>query len=226
MPKKTVILFSGGLDSTTCLAIAKSQGYDCYALGFAYGQKHQVEIARSQEIAKAYGVIEHKILTLPLDDIRGSSLTDNTREVPDYDGSAAIPSTYVPARNTIFLSFALAWAEVVGAYDIFYGANQVDYSGYPDCRPDYMAAFEKVATLATKVGVEGNEAFKIHAPLLYWDKARIIQEGMRLGVDYAQTISCYRADKSGRACGKCDSCTYRKKGFLEANIQDPTEYQS
>lgn len=226
MSKKAVILFSGGLDSTTCLAIAKADGYECYALGFAYGQKHQVEVVRSVEIAKAYEVAEHKVLTLPLDQIRGSALTDNHLSVPDFTGEKTIPNTYVPARNTIFLSFALAWAEVVGAFDIFYGANHVDYSGYPDCRPDYMAAFEKMAGLATKVGAEENaQAFKIHAPLLYWDKARIIQEGIRLGVDYGQTISCYRADARGAACGKCDSCAYRKKGFQEANIQDPTVYQ-
>ena len=225
MQKRAVILFSGGLDSTTCLAIAKSCDYECYTLSFAYGQKHQVEVKRATELSQLFGVKEHKCLVLPLDEIRGSSLTDSSRDVPDYSGNSAIPSTYVPARNTIFLSFALAWAEVLGAKDIFYGANHIDYSGYPDCRPDYMAAFEKLASIATKAGVEDQEPFRIHAPLLYWDKARIIQEGIKLGIDYAQTISCYRADEMGRACGTCDSCTYRKKGFAEANVPDPTIYQ-
>lgn len=223
MTKNAIILFSGGLDSTTCLAIAKSQGFSCYALSFAYGQRHQVEVDRAKEIAHLYGVIEHKVLTLPLDDIRGSSLTDHTIAVPDYDGKGAISNTYVPARNTIFLSLALAWGEVVGAYDIFFGANYLDYSGYPDCRPDYIQAFEKVAMLATKVGIEGQH-IKIHAPLLYLNKADIIRKGIQLGIDYGKTISCYRADDAGRSCGTCDSCTYRKKGFAEANVEDPTRY--
>ncbi len=223
MNKKAIILFSGGLDSTTCLAIAKSQGFSCYALGFAYGQKHSVEVERSKKIAEIAGVIEHKVFHLPLDEIRGSSLTDSAWNVPDFIGDDEIPSTYVPARNTIFISFALAWAEVIGAYDIFFGANHLDYSGYPDCRPDYLRAFEHLAKLATKAGVEG-QSFKIHAPLLYMHKAEIIREGIRLGIDYSETISCYRADTTGKACGKCDSCTYRKKGFIEANIPDPTPY--
>jgi 7-cyano-7-deazaguanine synthase len=221
---KAIILFSGGLDSTTCLAIAKSQAYDCYALSFSYGQKHHIEVARAKEIAKKIGVIEHKILVLPLDEIRGSSLIDKDIMVPDYSKkNAGIPSTYVPARNTIFLSFALAWAEVIKAEHIFYGANHIDYSQYPDCRPDYIRAFEKLAALATKVGTEGQQCF-IHAPLLEMSKADIIREGMRLGIDYSQPISCYRADEEGRACGTCDSCTYRKKGFIEAKVKDPTPY--
>lgn len=223
MSKKAIILFSGGLDSRTCLSIAKEQGYECYTLSFTYGQKHTVEVERAKELAKQFGVVEHKILTLPLDEIRGSSLIDADIAVPDYKGDGKIPSTYVPARNTIFLAFALAWGEVIGAYDIFLGANYLDYSGYPDCRPDYLQAFENLAALATKVGVEG-QPFKIHTPLLYKNKADIIREGIRLNIDYAQTISCYRADAAGKACGKCDSCTYRKKGFLDANIPDPTPY--
>lgn len=224
MPKKALILFSGGLDSTTCLAIAKSQGFACYTLSFAYGQKHQVEVENAKKLAAASGVVEHKVLTLPIDQLGGSSLTDKQIAVEDYTGNATIPSTYVPARNTIFLSFALAWAEVINANDIFIGANDVDYSGYPDCRPDYLHAFEKMATLATKRGREG-EAFTIHAPLLRMNKAQIIQTGLQLGVDYSQTISCYRADDAGKACGMCDSCVYRKKGFTEAGVSDPTAYR-
>lgn len=224
MSKKAIILFSGGLDSTTCLAIAKSQGFSCYPLTFTYGQKHEVEVNRAKEIAQSVGVMEHKILTLPLHEISDSSLTNPQLEVPAYKASRTeIPSTYVPARNTIFLSFGLAWGEVIGAYDLFIGANHVDYSGYPDCRPDYLHAFEKMADLATKAGVEGKR-FKIHAPLLQMDKAAIIREGQRLGIDYTMTISCYRADDKGRACGSCDSCTYRKKGFAESGVPDPTPY--
>lgn len=227
MNKKAIILFSGGLDSTTCLAYAKAQGYACYALSFIYGQKHNVEVDTSIKLAKKYGVIEHKILTLPLNEIRGSSLTDVTLQVKDYQAERkGIPDTYVPARNTIFLSFALAWGEVIGAENIFLGANHLDYSGYPDCRPEYLQAFEKLAELATKVGVEEGRRFKIHTPLLQMTKADIVREGMRLGVDYSQTISCYRADNEGRACGTCDSCVYRKKGFAEAGVVDPTKYIS
>jgi 7-cyano-7-deazaguanine synthase len=222
--KKAIILFSGGLDSTTCLAIAKSQGFSCYALSFAYGQKHQIEVERAKCIAEKQGVIEHKIISLPLDEIRGSSLTDANRKVLDYQETDKIPDTYVPARNTIFLSMALAWGEVIGASDIFIGANHLDYSGYPDCRPEYLQAFEKVATLATKVGVEENQPFHIHAPLLHLSKADIIRVGIRLGIDYSQTVSCYRADHQGRACGTCGSCTFRKKGFIESNTPDPTCY--
>ena len=224
MPKNAIILFSGGLDSTTCLAIAQAQGFACYALSFVYGQKQVVEIERARIIARKYSVLEHKILSLPLDQIKGSSLTDKNLAVPDYDGSEAIPTTYVPARNTLFLSFALAWGEVIGVHDIFLGANHRDYSGYPDCRPDYLKAFETMAKLATKVGVEG-QSFQIHAPLLHMEKKAIICEGIRLGIDYSQTISCYRANAQGRACGTCDSCTYRKKGFVAAHVPDPTPYQ-
>jgi 7-cyano-7-deazaguanine synthase len=224
MQKKAIILFSGGLDSTTCLAIAKAQGFECYTLSFHYGQKHSVEVENAKKLALASGVSEHKCLSLPIDELGGSSLTDKNQTVADYTGSSAIPNTYVPARNTIFLSFALAWAEVIGANDIVIGANHLDYSGYPDCRPDYLTAYEHMAMLATKKGREGVK-FTIHAPLLQMNKAQIIQEGIKLGVDYSKTISCYRADSTGRACGRCDSCVYRKKGFMEANMGDPTVYQ-
>lgn len=218
--KKAIILFSGGLDSTTCLAIAKNQGYTAYALSFEYGQKHNIELERAKLIAKQMQVAEHKIVNLNLN---GSSLTDANHAVEDYKASNEIPSTYVPARNTVFLSLALGWAEVIEAFDIFIGANVVDYSGYPDCRPEYLSAFENLANLATKAGVEGNK-YHIHAPLLHLTKADIIQEGIQLGVDYGMTLSCYRADQVGRSCGSCDSCTYRKKGFKEAGVPDPTLY--
>ena len=220
MQKKAVILFSGGLDSTTCVAIAKSQGFDCYALSFNYGQKHLVELEVAKTLAKAAGVAEHKIVTLNLD---GSALTDANKVVEDYQGNTEIPATYVPARNTVFLAVALGWAEVLGAYDIFIGANVMDYSGYPDCRPEYLQAFEQLANLATKAGVEGAH-YKVHAPLLQWTKAEIIKAGLALGIDYSATVSCYRADSEGHACGRCDSCTYRIKGFLEAGVVDPTRY--
>lgn len=224
MTKKAIILFSGGLDSTTCLAIAKSQGFDCYTLSFHYGQKHQIEVERAKKLAAKYHATAHRILSLPIDQLGGSSLTDTNLMVSDYQGETdTTPNTYVPARNTIFLSFALAWGEVIGATNIFIGANHVDYSGYPDCRPDYLQAFEKMATLATTRGRAG-EYFKIHAPLLQMSKAEIIQTGLTLGVDYSETISCYRANSEGAACGKCDSCAYRKKGFKEAGVIDPTLY--
>lgn len=224
MTKKAIILFSGGLDSTTCLAIAKGQGFSCYALSFDYEQKHRVEIEQAKKIATLFAVAEHKVLTLPLASLASSSLTDPTLSVPDYEECDHIPNTYVPARNTIFLSFALAWGEGIGAYDIFLGANHIDYSGYPDCRPEYLQAFAKMATLATKVGIEEGQRFRIHAPLLAMKKTDIIREGARLGIDYAMTVSCYRADSEGRACGICDSCSHRKKGFLGASIADPTRY--
>jgi 7-cyano-7-deazaguanine synthase len=220
MQKKAVILFSGGLDSTTCMAIAKAAGFACYALSFSYGQKHSAELESAKEIAKSAGVIEHKVVTLALN---GSSLTDENNHVADYNSSEGIPATYVPARNTVFLSIALSWAESLNATDIFIGANIVDYSQYPDCRPDYLSAFENMANLATKAGVEGAR-FKIHAPLLQLSKAEIITTGIKLGIDYGITISCYRADNKGRACGKCDSCVYRQKGFREAGVADPTFY--
>lgn len=222
--KKAIILFSGGLDSTTCLAIAKLQGFECYALSFEYGQKHNTELNAAKSIASHFGVKEHKVISIPIGAITGSSLTNDELAVPDYSGNDKIPSTYVPARNTIFLSFALSYAEVVGANDIFIGANYLDYSGYPDCRPEYLNAFETVANLATKAGVEGSR-FHIHAPLLKMRKHEIISEGLKLGINYGTTVSCYRADEKGRACGKCDSCTYRKNGFKEAGVIDPTLYQ-
>lgn len=223
MIKKAVILFSGGIDSTTCLAIAKAEGYACYALSFDYGQKHKVELNAANKIAELMGVEDHKIITLGLDALGGSSLTDENMKVIDYVGDDKIPTTYVPARNTVFLSIALGWAEVLGSLDIFIGANDVDYSGYPDCRPEYLQAFEKLANLATKKGVEGGK-YSIHAPLLRLTKGKIIQWGMELGVNYSQTLSCYRADSEGRACGKCDSCTHRHKGFIAAGLEDPTRY--
>ncbi len=223
MEKKAVILFSGGLDSTTCLAMAKSKGFACYALSFDYGQKHNIELDHAKKIARKFEVVEHKIIPLALSSLGGSSLTDQNLLVPDYQENESIPTTYVPARNTVFLSIALGWAEVMGAFDIFIGANDVDYSGYPDCRPEYLHAFEKMANLATKAGVEGAH-FHIHAPLLRLSKSDIIREGLRLGVDYGMTISCYRANAQGRSCGACDSCIYRKKGFEEAGIPDPTIY--
>jgi 7-cyano-7-deazaguanine synthase len=225
MTKKAIILFSGGLDSTTCLAIAKAQGFELYALSFHYGQKHNVELEAAKQIVKKMNVVEHKIVSLhALGELDGSSLTDNSIVIPDYqDDQTEIPSTYVPARNTIFLSIALGWGEILGAFDIFYGANDIDYSGYPDCRPEYLLAFENLANFATKAGIEGKRT-TIHAPLLRMTKKQVIQEGHRLGVDYSVTISCYRVDAQGRACGRCDSCTYRKKGFTEAMLPDPTKY--
>jgi 7-cyano-7-deazaguanine synthase len=220
--KQAVILFSGGLDSTTCLAIAKSQGFDCHTISFNYGQKHQSELNSAKRIA-AHFEATHTIIDLPVAQFAGSALTDTTLEVPDYKGDHQIPITYVPARNTIFLSFALAWAEVRRANDIFIGVNAIDFSGYPDCRPEYIQAFQKLANLATKTGIEeGN--IKIHTPLGKLSKAETITLGLGLGVDYQMTVSCYKADDLGRACGKCDSCMLRKKGFIEANVQDPTIY--
>lgn len=221
MQKKAVILFSGGLDSTTCLALAKAEGYDCYALSFDYGQKHSVELEIAKKITAFYGV-QHRIVGLDFRNL-GSALTDETIAISDYKGDNAIPTTYVPARNTVFLSIALGWAEALNAFDIFYGANDVDYSGYPDCRPEYIQAFQTMANLATKAGVEGAR-YKIHAPLLRLAKHEIIKKGIELGVDYSQTLSCYRATKQAHACGTCDSCIYRKKGFEQAGITDPTVY--
>ena len=221
-PKKAVVLLSGGLDSATALAIAREQGYECYALSFDYGQRHAAELQAARLVAAATGVLEHKVLPLSLDAIGGSALTDSAIEVPE-EGGEGIPVTYVPARNTVFLSLALGWAEVLGAHDIFVGVNAVDYSGYPDCRPAFIAAFERLANLATRDGVEGRH-FHIHAPLIEMSKAQIVQTGTRLGVDYALTVSCYRADAQGRACGRCDSCRFRARGFAEAGLPDPTRY--
>ena len=221
---KAVILLSGGLDSTTVLAIAKSQGYDCYALSFDYGQKQRSELESSISIAKKFNVIEHRIMKISLSDIGGSALTDQSIDVPKYSESDEIPITYVPARNTIFLSFALAWAEVVDCQTIFIGVNALDYSGYPDCRPEFIEAFENMANLATKQSVEGDR-IQIKTPLISMTKAEIIQKGLGLGVDYSETTSCYDANTLGEACGECDACVLRKIGFENANVQDPTRYQ-
>ena len=221
---KAVILLSGGLDSTTVLAIAKSQGYDCYALSFDYGQKQRSELESSISIAKKSNVIEHRIMKISLSDIGGSALTDQSIDVPKYSESDEIPITYVPARNTIFLSFALAWAEVVDCQTIFIGVNALDYSGYPDCRPEFIEAFENMANLATKKSVEGDR-IQIKTPLISMTKSEIIKKGLGLGVDYSETTSCYDANTLGEACGECDACVLRKIGFENANVQDPTRYQ-
>jgi 7-cyano-7-deazaguanine synthase len=223
MQKKAIILLSGGLDSITVLALAKQQGYECYALSFDYGQRHNAELIAASKIAAHYQVKDHKIIKLGLGAIGGSALTDEHIAVPNTPQSG-IPVTYVPARNTIFLSFALGWAEVVQAHDIFIGVNAVDYSGYPDCRPEFIAAFQNLANLATKAGVEG-EAVKIHTPLISLSKAEIIKTGLVLGVDYQMTVSCYSADSEGQACGVCDACRLRKAGFVEAEAIDTTRYQ-
>lgn len=225
--KKAVVLLSGGLDSATCLAIAKSQGFAVHALSVDYGQRHRIELERAAKIAQALGAVEHRIVRIDLRAIGGSALTSSI-EVPkdrsiDEMGHG-IPVTYVPARNTILLGIALGYAETIGAFDLFIGANVLDYSGYPDCRPDFLDAFAKLANLATKAGVEGTGSFHVHAPLLKMTKAEIIREGTRLGVDYSLTLSCYDPDAEGRACGKCDSCQLRAKGFAEAGTADPTLY--
>ncbi len=220
--KKAVVLVSGGLDSATVLAIARAQGYTCYALSFDYGQRHSAELQAAKRVADTLGAVEHRVMRLDLNAFGGSALTDNSIEVPTEPGEG-IPITYVPARNTIFLSMALAWAEVLEADDIFIGVNAVDYSGYPDCRPEFIQAYETMANLATKVGVEGHK-LSIHTPLIQLTKAEIIQQGVKLGVDYATTVSCYAADEQGRACGKCDSCRLRRKGFEDAGVDDATHY--
>lgn len=220
--KPAIVLLSGGLDSATTLAIAQQQGYDCYALSFDYGQRHIAELNAARRVAESMQVVEHKILPLSLDAIGGSALTDDSIEVPET-AAEGIPITYVPARNTVFLAIALGWAEVLNARDIFVGVNAVDYSGYPDCRPEFIDAFTKLANLATKAGVEG-EHFQIHAPLIEMTKAEIIRTGHSLGVDYSQTVSCYQADEQGRACGRCDSCRFRAQGFAEAGVPDATSY--
>lgn len=223
MQKKAIILLSGGLDSITVLAQAQKQGYLCYTLSFDYGQRHNAELNSAREIARDYQVEEHKVINLGLGAIGGSALTDEHIDVPNSP-QEGIPVTYVPARNTVFLSFALGWAEVLGAYDIFIGVNAVDYSGYPDCRPEFINAFQVLANLATKAGVEGSE-IKIHAPLIQMSKADIIKQGISLGVEYNKTVSCYSADKEGKACGVCDACRLRKIGFEDAKVSDPTRYQ-
>lgn len=221
--KRAVILLSGGLDSATVLASARAQGYDCYTMSFDYGQRHRSELDASRRISEALGAAEHKVIGINLDGIGGSALTDSSLAVPERVSQGEIPITYVPARNTVFLSLALGWAEVLQAYDIFIGVNDVDYSGYPDCRMEFIQAFERVANLATREGVEGR-AFRIQAPLQSMSKAAIIQLGTQLGVDYALTVSCYQADLDGRACGVCESCQLRKQGFINAGINDSTRY--
>ena len=221
---KAVVLLSGGLDSATTLAIAREQGFACHTLSFDYGQRHHVELAAAQRIATALGAVEHKVIGIDLGTIGGSALTDPDIPVPNRP-STGIPATYVPARNTVFLGLALGWAEVIGAWDIFIGVNAIDYSGYPDCRPEYIAAFERLAKLATKAGVEGG-SFHIHTPLIQLSKAQIIRQGVRLGVDYSITVSCYTADNAGRACGVCDACRLRAAGFESAGVPDPMHYQA
>ena len=221
--RKAVVLLSGGLDSATVLAMARAAGYACHALSLDYGQRHHAELAAAHRVAAALGAVEHKILPLSLDAIGGSALTDRAIDVPE-SGGEGIPVTYVPARNTVFLALALGWAEVLGATDLFVGVNAVNYSGYPDCRPAFIEAFERLANLATKAGVEGAR-FKVHAPLIELSKADIIRAGTRLDVDYALTVSCYQADADGRACGRCDSCRLRAEGFLAAGVPDPTRYR-
>jgi 7-cyano-7-deazaguanine synthase len=225
---KAVILLSGGIDSATTLAIAKNLGFDIYALSFRYGQRHAIELESALRIAKRYNVARHLIVDIDLRKIGGSALTADIQVPKNRDAEEMkkdIPATYVPARNTIFLSYALAWAEVIGANDIFIGVNVLDYSGYPDCRPEYIAAYEKMANLATKAGVEGKQKLKIHAPLIRMSKSQIIKKGIELGVDYSLTHSCYDPSASGDACGECDSCLLRLKGFMEAGFKDPVRYK-
>jgi len=222
MTKKAIILLSGGLDSVTVLAMVKQQGYTVYALSFDYGQKHNAELNSARKIARDYHVAEHKVINLGLGSIGGSALTDAALDVP-VTPQEGIPVTYVPARNTVFLSFALGWAEVLDAHDIFIGVNAVDYSGYPDCRPQFIEAFQALANVATKAGVEGRE-INIHAPLIHMSKGEIIQRGTQLQVNYAQTVSCYVANSEGLACGACDACRLRTVGFAEAGVPDPTHY--
>lgn len=221
--KRAVVLLSGGLDSVTALAMAREQGFDCYTLSFNYGQRHHAELNAAENLSKKNGAISHKVIDIDLSGIGGSALTDLNIKVPEHY-EEGIPVTYVPARNTIFLSIALGWAEVLSAEAIFVGVNAVDYSGYPDCRPEFINAFEQLANVATKAGVEGQKLTVI-APLIEMTKADIIKAGIRLGIDYSQTISCYQADNAGKACGKCDSCRFRQQGFQQAGVVDPTRYQ-
>jgi 7-cyano-7-deazaguanine synthase len=219
---RAVVLLSGGLDSATALAVAREQGFECHALSFAYGHRHRVELDAAARVARAQGAIEHRVIDIPIGWMGGSALTDNRIAVPVHGGSG-IPVTYVPARNTVFLSLALGWAEVLDAEAIFIGVNVLDASGYPDCRPEFIAAFQALARLATKQAVEGR-AVRIEAPLISMSKADIIRRGVALGVDYAVTVSCYNADEQGRGCGRCDSCRFRRDGFRAAGIPDPTRY--
>jgi 7-cyano-7-deazaguanine synthase len=222
---RAVVLLSGGLDSATCLALARQQGFTCHALSVAYGQRHAAEIAAARRIAIALGAHEHRLAQVELGQFGGSALTDPGIAIPEDLDSSGIPVTYVPARNTVMLSMALAWAEALGACDIFIGVNAVDYSGYPDCRPEFIAAFQAMARLATKAGIEGRP-LSIHAPLIGLSKAEIILQGIALGIDYELTVSCYQADDEGRACGRCDACRLRHAGFMTANIADPTRYRA
>jgi 7-cyano-7-deazaguanine synthase len=221
--KKAVVLYSGGLDSTTCLAIARSEGFEPYAMSFAYGQRHQAELKVARAYAREMGAQDHMLVDFDLRKIGGSALTSSI-DVPKDGIGSDIPVTYVPARNTIFLSFALGWAEVLGSFDIYIGVNALDYSGYPDCRPEYIAAFETLANLATKAAVEGIGQYRIHTPLIHLTKAEIIRQGVALGVDYGKTHSCYDPTPEGFACGCCDSCRLRLKGFAEAGVTDPVRY--
>jgi len=220
--RKAVVLVSGGLDSATVLASARAEGYECYALSFDYGQRHQAELKAAERVATSLEAVAYKTAKIDLRAKGGSALTDSKIDVPE-EMEEGIPVTYVPARNLLFLSFALGWAEVLGAKDLFIGVNAVDYSGYPDCRPEFIESFQQTANLATKAGIEGDD-FTVHTPLIDLTKAEIIQQGTALGVDYSQTVSCYQADDQGAACGSCDSCRLRRAGFEEANIVDPTQY--
>ncbi len=221
--RRAVVLLSGGLDSATALAVARDEGFACHALSVAYGQRHGAELEAARRVARQLGAAEHKVVEVRLDAIGGSALTDPSIPVPETPTSG-IPVTYVPARNTLLLALALGWAEVLGAWDIFVGVNAVDYSGYPDCRPAFVEAFERLANLATKAAVEGRGRFRVHAPLIRLTKAEIIRLGHRLGVDYGLTVSCYQADAAGRACGRCDACRLRREGFAAAGVPDPTPY--
>jgi len=229
MTEKAVVLLSGGLDSTTCLAVAKQKGYECYGLSFDYGQRHRAELKAAENTAQRIGVCDYKVMPINLRAFGGSALTDDNIQVPEAEHSceaeSGIPVTYVPARNTIFLAIALGWAEVLDAQHIFIGVNAVDYSGYPDCRPEFISAFQTMASLATKAGIEGHGPV-FHTPLIDFSKGDIIKLGLDLGVDYSLTTSCYQADEEGRACGLCDSCRLRRRGFEEAGIADPTLYKS
>ena len=224
MNKKAVVLYSGGLDSTTCMAIAKADGFELYAMSFAYGQRHSIELEKAREYAPRIGAVDHRVVEFDLRQFGGSALTADLDVPKDQLLEGVIPITYVPARNTIFLSFALGWAEVLGAHDIYIGVNALDYSGYPDCRPEFISAFENMANLATRAGVEGDNPYTIHTPLIQLSKAEIIHTGLDLGVDYRLTHSCYDPTPAGVACGSCDSCLLRLKGFREAGIEDPVEY--
>jgi 7-cyano-7-deazaguanine synthase len=224
--RPAIVLVSGGLDSATCLAIARAEGFRCHALSFRYGQRHLAELDAATRVARQLGAAEHRVMNIDLAGFGGSALTDGSIAVPEGGAAGqAIPVTYVPARNTIFLAFALAWAEVLGAHDIFIGVNAVDYSGYPDCRPEFIAAFERMANLATRAGIEDEDRLRVRTPLIDLTKAQIVRRGIELGVDYSATVSCYQADDTGAACGRCDACRLRRAGFEAAGLPDPTRYR-